>query len=99
MPGLDITVRSVNIFPIKTYFLLFKVEILDEFEKQVKDKNIECDCIGGGRILHEPETKHILVYGYSQVPTSSVKISFFFSLTLLLNRDSDEQIIQLQCHF
>ena len=43
------------------------MEILDEIESQLKGKNIECDCLGGGRILHEPESKHILIYGYSQV--------------------------------
>jgi hypothetical protein len=47
--------------------ILIQVEILDEIENQLKGKNIECDCLGGGRILHEPESKHILVYGYSQV--------------------------------
>ena len=32
----------------------------------MKSKNIVCDCIGGGRILHEPEKKQLFVYGYSQ---------------------------------
>ncbi|XP_015782080.1 14 kDa phosphohistidine phosphatase [Tetranychus urticae] len=27
--------------------------------------NLRCDCPGGGRILHEPDKKKILVYGYS----------------------------------
>ena len=40
---------------------------MDEFENGITSKQIRVDCTGGGRILHEPEKKSILVYGYSQV--------------------------------
>ena len=41
-------------------------DILDKFESDCGNKQIEVECVGGGRILHEPEKKEILVYGYSQ---------------------------------
>ena len=31
---------------------------------------LECECVGGGRILHEPVHETIEVYGYSQVRRS-----------------------------
>ena len=30
-----------------------------------KSKGLDCQCLGGGRILHEPERRYIKVYGYS----------------------------------
>ncbi|RNA41290.1 14 kDa phosphohistidine phosphatase-like [Brachionus plicatilis] len=43
----------------------FHADILDEFEKANRDRRVAIECVGGGRILHEPEKKSILVYGYS----------------------------------
>ncbi|XP_020784680.1 14 kDa phosphohistidine phosphatase [Boleophthalmus pectinirostris] len=34
-------------------------------EELEKDSVLDCECIGGGRIRHEPEAKKIHVYGYS----------------------------------
>ena len=49
------------------YFKLdFLADILEEFEKNL-NRQIETECIGGGRILHNSAKKEILVYGYSQV--------------------------------
>lgn len=40
---------------------------MDKFESVYgKNTQIKIDCVGGGRILHEPEKKQVLVYGYSQ---------------------------------
>ena len=47
--------------------ILFEADILDDFEKKLTNKNVKVDCVGGGRILHEPDKKQLLVYGYSQV--------------------------------
>ena len=44
----------------------FLADILEEFEKNL-NKQIETECVGGGRILHNSAKKEILVYGYSQV--------------------------------
>jgi phosphohistidine phosphatase len=45
----------------------YHADILDEFEKSLKNKEIRVDCVGGGRIYHEPVKTDIFVYGYSQV--------------------------------
>ena len=40
---------------------------MDDFEeKEIKNTGIQFECVGGGRIEHEPSKKEILVYGYSQ---------------------------------
>ena len=39
-----------------------------EHEEELLRKSsggLDCQCLGGGRILHEPERKYIKVYGYS----------------------------------
>jgi hypothetical protein len=47
---------------------MFQADILDDFErKEIGNRDIKVDCVGGGRIFHEPEKKDIFVYGYSQV--------------------------------
>lgn len=51
----------------KMTMILFEADILDDFEKKLTNKNVKVDCVGGGRILHEPDKKQLLVYGYSQV--------------------------------
>ncbi|CAF0966918.1 unnamed protein product, partial [Brachionus calyciflorus] len=40
-------------------------DILDDFEKNFNAREIDIECVGGGRIMHEPEKKTIFVYGYS----------------------------------
>ena len=44
----------------------YHADILDEFEKRIENKEIKVECVGGGRIFHEPEKKDIFVFGYSQ---------------------------------
>ncbi|XP_022235032.1 14 kDa phosphohistidine phosphatase-like [Limulus polyphemus] len=41
-------------------------DILDDVEPQVSKLKLECDCVGGGRIIHDPEAKRLEVFGYSQ---------------------------------
>ncbi len=43
----------------------YHADIYDEEEEQVRAKSLDCQCLGGGRILHEPTKKYIKVYGYS----------------------------------
>lgn len=44
----------------------YHADIYDEVEEQqVRKIGLDCQCLGGGRILHEPEKKYIKVYGYS----------------------------------
>lgn len=39
-------------------------------EELEKDGHLDCECIGGGRIKHDPAAKKIHVYGYSMVRDS-----------------------------
>lgn len=39
-------------------------------EELEKDGHLDCECIGGGRIKHDPQAKKIHVYGYSMVRRS-----------------------------
>ncbi|MFH4979926.1 hypothetical protein AB6A40_006635 [Gnathostoma spinigerum] len=42
----------------------YHMDIFDETSKELPGYNLEC--LGGGRIKHDPTKKEILVYGYSQ---------------------------------
>jgi Janus/Ocnus family (Ocnus) len=44
-------------------------DLVEECEGQLYDSNLNLhvECVGGGRIRHEPDRKHIFVYGYSVV--------------------------------
>lgn len=44
----------------------YHADILDQVEPGIRGLGFDIDCVGGGRILHEPNKKSILVYGYSQ---------------------------------
>ncbi len=44
-----------------------KADIYENEEEKLSGNGFEMECLGGGRILHEADKKHILVYGYSQV--------------------------------
>lgn len=41
-------------------------DIYDTVTPGIESKKLDCECVGGGRIRHEPDKKSILVYGYSQ---------------------------------
>ena len=47
--------------------MCFLADIYDKFLVDVLKQGLDCECVGGGRIQHEPENKLIKVYGYSQV--------------------------------
>lgn len=38
----------------------------DQVTPGIEKLGLDCECMGGGRIRHEPDKKAILVYGYSQ---------------------------------
>ncbi|CAK9296578.1 unnamed protein product [Gordionus sp. m RMFG-2023] len=40
-------------------------DIFDEVSESF-NKKLKLECLGGGRINHNPENKEIMVYGYSQ---------------------------------
>ncbi|XP_011059472.1 PREDICTED: sex-regulated protein janus-A-like isoform X2 [Acromyrmex echinatior] len=42
-------------------------DIFDEVDEQIKKHaGLQANCVGGGRIEHDPDEKTIKVYGYSQ---------------------------------
>ena len=52
--------------------MLFYVaaDIYDDVYERVQKKGLDTECVGGGRIIHKPETKTLTVFGYSQVHNS-----------------------------
>ena len=48
--------------------LFLEADIYDKVSEELeKDGHLDCECLGGGRIKHDPEAKKIHVYGYSMV--------------------------------
>uniref|UniRef100_A0A914E2L7 Sex-regulated protein janus-B n=1 Tax=Acrobeloides nanus TaxID=290746 RepID=A0A914E2L7_9BILA len=43
----------------------YHADILDQV-KSVESRDVKFKCLGGGRIKHEPASKSLFVYGYSQ---------------------------------
>ena len=41
-------------------------DIYDDVEENLRKKGLDTECVGGGRIIHDPEGKTIKVFGYSQ---------------------------------
>ena len=52
-------------FHLYIYFLKYHANAYDDEEELLRAKGLDCQCLGGGRILHEPDKKYIKVYGYS----------------------------------
>lgn len=45
----------------------YHADIFEEVEsKELAPRKLDGECVGGGRIKHDPEDKTIKVYGYSQ---------------------------------
>lgn len=43
----------------------YHADIYDEVEEKIRACGLDAQCLGGGRIAHEPSAKRIKVYGYS----------------------------------
>ena len=43
----------------------YHADIYDEVEESLRARGLDAQCLGGGRIRHDPGTKYIKVYGYS----------------------------------
>jgi len=43
----------------------YHADVFDVEEELLRAKGLDCQCLGGGRILHEPSKKYLKVYGYS----------------------------------
>jgi len=44
----------------------YHADIFDHVSPAMESKGFHCDCVGGGRIDHDPSRKLLHVYGYSQ---------------------------------
>ncbi|RXG62927.1 14 kDa phosphohistidine phosphatase [Armadillidium vulgare] len=44
----------------------FHGDIYDKVAPPIEKDGLDCECVGGGRIIHTPDEKSIQVYGYSQ---------------------------------
>ena len=43
----------------------YHADVYDVEEEFLRDKGLDCQCLGGGRIFHDKSKKYIKVYGYS----------------------------------
>lgn len=43
----------------------YHADVYDAEEELIRAKGLDSQCLGGGRILHDPSKKFIRVYGYS----------------------------------
>ena len=43
----------------------YHADIYDEVEENLRRGGLDAQCLGGGRIRHDPGSKYIKVYGYS----------------------------------
>jgi hypothetical protein len=48
-------------------FSTFAADIYDKVQEELEAVGFDTECLGGGRILHDPSKRSIQVYGYSQV--------------------------------
>lgn len=51
------------------YCLLFIADIYDDVCSRIEPLGLDCECLGGGRILHVAADQKLEVYGYSMVST------------------------------
>ena len=48
-------------------FLYFSADIFDEIAPAIEEAGLDCECVGGGRILHDSGKRKLEIFGYSQV--------------------------------
>eukprot|EP00088_Acartia_fossae_P035186 TRINITY_DN36203_c0_g1_i1.p1 TRINITY_DN36203_c0_g1~~TRINITY_DN36203_c0_g1_i1.p1 ORF type:complete len:121 (+),score=12.38 TRINITY_DN36203_c0_g1_i1:46-408(+) len=46
-------------------FAEYHADIYDRTDGEIQNLGLDCECLGGGRIIHKPDEKYIKVYGYS----------------------------------
>lgn len=65
-PQSDIKLRRLN-YIVVFFFVSLTGDIYDKVQEELSKRGLDTECLGGGRIVHDPEKKSILVFGYSQV--------------------------------
>jgi len=58
---------SLWLFRSLSPFSTFAADIYDKVQEELEAVGFDTECLGGGRILHDPSKRSIQVYGYSQV--------------------------------
>ena len=54
-------------------------DIYEDVYSRVSPLGLDVECVGGGRILHEPDKKKLFVYGYSQVTLNGQQIQNIYN--------------------
>lgn len=67
-------------------------DIYERVSASCQGLGLDTECLGGGRIDHNPSKKTIKVYDKSQVQEANILLLLLFLLLLLCNRVMDEQI-------
>merc|ERR1711915_1137048 len=58
--------KEVSKFIVRGYDSCeYHADIYDRVTPEIEGKGLDCECVGGGRILHSPQEKSLEVYGYS----------------------------------
>lgn len=70
-----------SVYTVHLFCFVFVADIYEKVSEELeKDGHLDCECIGGGRIKHDPQAKKIHVYGYSMVRESCSKTVMSFRL-------------------
>lgn len=60
------------------HFIPATGDIYDKVQAELEaTKSFDTECLGGGRIFHDPTKGTIMVYGYSQVSFSLIEWTIF----------------------
>lgn len=96
MVNFSIIVKGI----FKKYIYFFTADIYERVSASCEGLGLATECLGGGRIEHNPSAKLIKVYGYSQVQmTLSIIIIILFKFYKIFDRVSVKLIIQKQKKF
>lgn len=54
------------IWQSSVWFFCISADVYDDVSPDIESKGLDCECVGGGRIEHDPVKKKLQIYGYSQ---------------------------------
>lgn len=74
-----------NSHSVLHFFSLHAADIYDKVQEELAKNGLDTECLGGGRILHEPDKGSISVFGYSQVSTFFARTHNWPQLSYLLS--------------
>ena len=77
------------------FVLYFLADIFDETAPAIEDAGLDCECVGGGRILHDSGKRKIEIYGHSQVSFSYNLQDLLLTLIILDKNFSSQHFIKI----